>query len=107
MDLLKDVFFTAVTFFSFNPLNTNLSSVNSLECVSMNNRKCKIKSKIISINTDEPPFHPYSIAINKCKSSSNTINDPYDKICVSNSNKNINVNVLNLISRTNETRHIE
>ena len=37
---IKKVFFTALTFFSCNVLN-----VSSLECVSMNNQKCKIRSK--------------------------------------------------------------
>ena len=52
-------------------------------------------------------FYPYSITINKCKGSCNTINKPYAKLCVPDTIKNINVNVFNLISRTNETRHIE
>ena len=58
-------------------------------------------------NTDEPVFYPYSVAINKCKGSCNTINNPYATIWVPDTIKNINVNVFNLISRTNETRHIE
>ena len=52
-------------------------------------------------------FHPYSITINKCKGSCNTINDPYANLCVPDTIENINVKVINLISRTNETRHIE
>ena len=52
-------------------------------------------------------FYPYSININKCKGNCNTINDPYAKLCVSDAIKNINVRVFNLMSRTNETRHIE
>ena len=52
-------------------------------------------------------FYPYSITINKCKGSCNTINDPYAKICVCDIIKNINVKVLKLMSRTNEKRHIE
>ena len=51
-------------------------------------------------------FYPYSIKINKCKGSCNTINDPYAKPCVPDTIKN-NVKVFNLMSRTNETRHIE
>ena len=47
--LMKKCFFTAMTFFNFN-----LSSVNSLECVSMNNQECKIRSEIINLNTNEP-----------------------------------------------------
>ena len=35
---IKKCFFTAITYFSYNALN-----VNSLEFVSMNNQKCKIK----------------------------------------------------------------
>ena len=52
-------------------------------------------------------FYPYSIKINKCKGSCNTINDPYAKLCVPDTIKNINVKVFNPMSRTNETRHIE
>ena len=85
----------------------NVLNANSLECVSINNQKWKIRSEIISVDTDEPVFYPYCITINKCKGSCNTINDPYPKLCVPDFIKNINVKVFNLISRTNETRHIE
>ena len=53
--------FTAMRFFSFNVLN-----VNSLECVSMNNQECKIRSEIINVNTNERMLYSYSIKINKC-----------------------------------------
>ena len=59
------------------------------------------------MNTNEPMFYPYSIAIKKCKGSCNTINDPYAKLCVPATIKNINVKVFNLVSRTNEKKHIE
>ena len=36
--------FTAMAFFNYNVL-----CVNSLECVSMNNQKCKIRSEIINV----------------------------------------------------------
>ena len=51
---IKKCFFTAMTFF-------NLSIVNSLECVSMNNQECRIRTEIINLNTNEPKFYPYSI----------------------------------------------
>ena len=89
-------------FFSFNVFN-----VNPLKCVSMNNQECKIRPEIINLNTNEPLFYPYSIIINKCKDSCNRINDPYAKLCVSDTIKSINVKVFNLMSRTNETRHIK
>ena len=76
-EFIKKCFFTAMLFFNFS-----LSSVNSLECVSMNNQECKIRPEIINININEPLFHPDSIKINRCKGSCNTVNDPYAKICV-------------------------
>ena len=96
---IKKCFFIAMTFF-------NLSNVNSLECISMNNQEYKIRTEIINLNTNEPLFYPYSIKINKCKGSSNAINDPYAKICVPGNIKNTNVKAFDLMSRTNETRHI-
>ena len=99
-EFIKKYFFTAMIFFNFD-----LSDVNSLECVSMNNQECKIRPEIIDINTNELLFYLYSITINKCKGSCNTINDPYAKICVPDNIKNTNVKVFNLMSRTNETRH--
>ena len=94
---IKKFFFTAITFFSSNVLN-----VNSLECVLMNNQECKVRPEIITLNTNETLFYSYSIKINKCKGSCNTINDPYTKICVPDNIKNTNVKVFNLTSRTNE-----
>ena len=68
---IKNVFFTAMTFFSFNVL-----SVNSLECVSMNNQVCKIIPQAINTSNNEPVFYPFSIKVNKWSGSCNNINDP-------------------------------
>ena len=84
----------------------NLSYVNSLECISMNNQECKARPKIININNDEPVFYPYIIKVNKCSGSCSNINDPYAKLCVPDIIKNINVKVFSLMSRINETRQI-
>ena len=91
-----------VTFFGCNALN-----VNPLKCVLVNNQKCKIRPQIMNVNSNELSFYPYSVKINKCSGSCNNINDPRAKLCVPVVVKNQNVKVFNLISRTNETRHIE
>ena len=44
----------------------NVSNVNSLKCISMNNQERKIRPEIINVNSDEPKFYLYSIKINKC-----------------------------------------
>ena len=101
-EFIKKIFFTSATF-----IICNFQNVNSLECFSANDKKCEVGPEIINLNTNEPLFYPYSIKINKCKGSCNTINDPYAKICVPNNIKNANVKVVNQMSRTNETRHIK
>ena len=34
----------------------SLSNLNPLECVSMNNQKCKVRSEIVNIDSNEPFF---------------------------------------------------
>ena len=83
------------------------SITGALNCVSMNNQELKVRSKIADINSNNPMFYPFSIKVNKCIGDCNNINDPYAKICVPDTVKDLNVRVFNLMSRTNEKRHIK
>ena len=85
----------------------SLSSINSLECVSMNNQECKVRPEIVNIDSNDPIFYSFSIKINKCSGNCNNINDPYARICIPDTIKNLNVKVFNLRTLTNGTRHIE
>ena len=85
----------------------SLQNVNPLECVSTKNQKCKVRSEIIDVSSNNPIFYLFSIKINKCSGNCNNISEPYLKICVPGAVKNLNVKVFNLMSLTNETRHIE
>ena len=73
----------------------------------MNKQEYKVRPQIVNANGDDPVFSPYSIKTSKCSGSSNNINNPLAKLCVPDVVKNFNVKVSNLVSRTNETRHIE
>ena len=95
VNFIKNVFFVAMSFFS----------CNALKCVSINNQECKVRPEIISINSNEPWFYPYSVKISKCSGSCNNINNPYPKLCFPDVVKNMNV--FNPIWRTNETRYIK
>ena len=53
---VKRIFVSVMMFCGFS-----LSSVNSLECVSMNNEKCKLKPEIVNINSNEPALYHFSI----------------------------------------------
>ena len=87
---------------------TVLSNItNALECVSMKNQECKVRPEIGDVSSHSPIFYPFSVKINRCIDNCNNINDPYARICVPDTVKNLNVKVFNLMSRTNETRSIE
>ena len=64
---------------------------NALKCVSINNQECKVRPEIISINSNEPRFYPYSVKISKYSGSCNNINNPYPKLCFPDVVKNMNV----------------
>ena len=73
----------------------------------MNNQECKVRPKIVNVNGDDTVFFPFNIKTSKCSGSCNNINNAYAKLCVPDVVKNVNVKVFNLMSRTNETRHIK
>ena len=98
--LNKKIFLTVLS--TVNPV-----SATRLSCISMNNQKCKLRPKIINVNSDEPGFYPFSIKASKCSGRSNNTNDPYAKICVPDVVKTLNVKLFNLMLRTNERRHIK
>ena len=86
---------------------SNLVSTTALSFVSMSNQACKVRPGIININSNNLVFYPFSIKANKCSSNCNNVNDLHVKICVPGVVKDLNVKVFNLMSRTNETRHIK
>ena len=98
---IKKCFFIGSLFLS------NLVSTTSLSCISMNNQACKARPEIINVNSNNPVFYPFSIKTSKCSGNCNNINDLYAKICLPDVVKDLNVKVFNLMSRTNETRHIK
>ena len=95
---IKQILISALMYFG------NLSNVNSLECVSMKNQECKVRPEIVDINSNNLIFYPFSIKINKCSGNCNNITDSYARICVPDTVKDL---VFNLITLTNETRHIK
>ena len=100
LKFIKKIFVSTFMFFG------SLSRENPLECISMNNQECKVRPKIVNVNSNNPMYYPFSIRTNKCNGSCNNINDPHAKLCVPNVVKNFSVKVFNLMS-TNETKHIK
>ena len=101
IEFVKKAFFIGLAFLSI------LTRVNPLSFILMNNQEYKTRPRVVNVNGDEPVFFPSSIKTSKCSGSCNNINHPYANICVPNVVKNLNIKVFNLMSGTNETRHIE
>ena len=73
----------------------------------MNNQKFKVRTETINVNSGKLVFLSFSIKTSKCSGSCNNINEPYQKLCVPDVVKNLNVRAFNLMSITNETGHIK
>ena len=74
---VKRVFVSAMMFFG-----CSLYSVNTLECVSINNQECKVRPEIFHVNSNQPVFYPFCIRTSKWSGSCNNISDSYAKLCV-------------------------
>ena len=92
---IKQIFISTMMFFG------SLSSVKSLECISLKNEECKVRPETVNVNSNNPIFYPFSIKTSKCSGNCNNINDPYARMSVPDVVKNLNVKVFSLMSRWN------
>ena len=93
---VKKAFFTGLTILS----SVNLLTATPLRCISMTNKECKLRPKIVNVNSYEPVFYLFSIKTSNCSGSCNNINDPYTKMRVPDVVKNLDVKVFNIMSMT-------
>ena len=91
-----------------------VNSSNHTKCVSISNQKCKIQSTFINLHSNEysQEFHyyPFTVKLDKCVGSCNTLNDLSNKVCIPNKTEDLNLRVFNMITGINEsktlTKHI-
>ena len=74
----------------------SILKLNILECLSVINKKCMPRSKILDVNEGigEALHYPY-VLVNKCSGNCNTPDDPMAKLCVPNIIKRVNMKVYN------------
>ena len=81
MDLLKKMFIRLLSFDgSLVP--------GSIKCISLNNRPCQARPRLVDINSNEPLYYPFLASVTKCDVS------------------NINIKVYNLMLLVNEARFL-
>ena len=81
-------------------------TLTPLRCISMTNQECKVRPKIVNVNSDEPVFYPFSMKTSKCGGSCNKINDSYTKMCVPDVVKSVQCQELMKQDTYNGMRHV-
>ena len=74
--------------------------------VAIVHQECKVSPQIVTINSNEPLYYPFSISVNRSSGICNNINDPDARLCVSDIIKDMNIEVFNLTPTVNEPRYI-
>ena len=95
-------------------LSSIANASNDAKCVLSSNQKCKIQLTLINLHTNEysQEFHyyPFSVKLDRCVGSCNTLNDSSNKVCVPDKTEDLNLSVFNLTKGINEsktlTKHI-
>ena len=90
-----------------------VNASNHTKCDSLNNQKWEIQPFLnLHLNEYSQEFHyyPFTVKLDKCVGSCNTLNDLFDKLCVLNKTEDLNLNRFNMITGINElktlTKHI-
>ena len=79
-----------------------VNAFNNTKCVLLSNQKSEIQPTFINLHPNEysQEFHsyPFTVKIDKCDESCNTLNE----VCVPNKTEDLNLNMVNTITRINE-----
>ena len=85
-----------------------VNASNHTKCVSLSNQKYKIKPFLINLHPNEYSqefhYHPFSVKLDRCIGSCNTLNDLSNKVCISNKTEDLNLSAFNTISGMNESK---
>ena len=59
---------------------------------------------IVNEYSQELHYYPFTVKLNRCVGSCNTLNDLSNKVCVPNKTENLNLNVFNMITGINQSK---
>ena len=87
---------------------------NHTKWITLSNQKCKIQTTFINSYPNqynqEIHYYPFSVKLDRCFGSCNTINDLSNKICIPSKTEDLNLGFYNLITGINKsktlTKHI-
>ena len=77
--------------------------------MSLGNQKCMTQPSLINLHLNEYsqefPYYPFVVKLDKCVVSCNTLNDLSNNVYVPNKSEDLNLSVLNMIAGINESKH--
>ena len=75
------------------------------KCVSLSNKEMRDSTYLINLHpnkhSQEFHFYPFTVKLDWCVGSCNTLNDLSNKVCVPNKAEDLNLSVLNMITEIN------
>ena len=89
-------------------LSNIVNASNHTKRVSLSNQKCEIQPTLINLHpieySQEFHYYPFSVKIDRCFESYNTLNDLSNKVCIPNKTEDLNLSVFKLIAGINESK---
>ena len=89
-------------------LSNIVNGFNHTKCVSLSNQKCRIQTTLINLHPNEYSqeihYYPFTVILDRCAGSCNTLNDLPNKIHVPNKTADLNLSVFNMIAGINASK---
>ena len=73
----------------------------AINCLSMNNQPCIVRSMRTDMNPDKFHYYPVIISMNRCNGNCSTVKDPFGRMCIPNKIEDMNLKVFNIIKGIN------
>ena len=78
-----------------------VNASNHTKCLSLSNQKCEIQPTFINSHPNEYNqqlcYYSFTVKLDKCVGSCNTLNELSNKVCVTNKTEDLNLSVFNMI----------
>ena len=87
-----------------------VNASNHTKYVSLSYQKCEIQPTFINIHpteySQEFHYYPFTVKLDKCVGSCNTLNDLSNIVCVPNKTEDLTLNVFSMITGINESKKL-
>ena len=86
-------------------LSSIVTASNHSKGISLSNSKFEIEPTLINLHPNEHSqklhYYPFTVKLDRCTGSCNTLNDLSNKVCVPNKAEDLNLSVFNMITGIN------